>query len=170
MQTPKPTQISQSLTTVVTTYKPTQTSLPTINRVFESASPTHSTGKPTLSPTKRVGTLHSNDDTTLFYPDFKHDGTPFGCRDDGNAPKWITNDMMRSNRADCCSSYFSPELSERCNTDHPYYPNFENQSCVNDGNHPSWMAGDYLADSKWECCRNVFRDKKMLEKCTNAAQ
>ena len=192
---------AKPLSQMVQTPKPTQTSLPTINRVAESASPTHSTGKstyppqgipipvnellstpiptqiafqslsgkvqtkPTLSPTKRVGTVHSNEDITLFYPDFD-DGTPFGCRDDGNAPKWFTNDMMRSSRADCCSSYFSPELSSRCNTNHPYYPSFENQSCINDGNHPRWMAGDYLADNKWACCRNAFHDKKMLEQCS----
>jgi hypothetical protein len=124
--------------------------------------------KPTPIPTAKAITPQAAAFASLFYPDFKHDG----CRDDGNsnAPKWITNDMMRSSRAECCSSYFSPELSGRCNSNHPYYPNFENQSCINDGNHPSWMAGDYLADSKWACCHNAFRDKKMLDKCTNAAQ
>jgi hypothetical protein len=126
--------------------------------------------KPTQSPTKKATTSQAAAFASLFYPDFKNDGTPVGCRNDGNAPKWITNDMMRSSRADCCSSYFSPTLTDRCNTNHPYYPSFENQSCINDGNHPSWMAGDYLADSKWACCRNVFRGKKMLEKCTSTPQ
>ena len=126
--------------------------------------------KPTPSPTAKAITPQAAEFASLFYPDFKKDGTQVGCQHDGNAPKWITNDMMRSSRVDCCSFYFSPALSGRCNRTHPYYPNFENQSCINDGNHPSWMVGDYLADSKWACCRNVFREKKMLQKCTNTPQ
>jgi hypothetical protein len=123
--------------------------------------------KPTLGPTKRATTTHSKAENSLFYPRYDDDGTSVDCRNDGNAPKWMTSDMMRSSRRECCSSYVSSSWSDRCNAESPFYPNFDTKSCVNDGNHPSWMAGDYLADNRSKCCNKFFRDKKVLEKCTS---
>jgi len=135
----------------------------------EPAQPT----KPTPIPTERVDPVPANVGTTLFYPDFTSDGTSAGCRNDGNAPEWITSDMMKSSRGDCCATYFDPYFSnlfaDSCNKGYPYYPNYENHSCVNDGNHPNWMAGDYLSDTMWTCCSNAFRDKKLLDKCTSTS-
>jgi chitinase len=123
--------------------------------------------KPTLGPTKRATTTQSKDDNSLFYPRYDTDGTSVDCRNDGNAPKWMTSEMMRSSRSDCCTSYVSSSWSDRCNANYPFYPNFDTKSCVNDGNHPGWMAGDYLADNKSKCCNKFFRDKTVLEKCTS---
>lgn len=150
----------QTPSTPVSTPKPIpleQPILPTVNIPAQNS-------KATLSPTQSASS-QANAFVSTFYPHFTNDGTPAGCRNDGNAPKWITSDMMRSSRQECCSSYFSHSTSDQCNAEYPFYPNFNSRSCVNDGNHPNWMAGDYLVDNKWTCCRNFFRDKKMLEKC-----
>ena len=145
--TPKPSRLEQPFS-------------PTINDQAQIS-------KPSPIPTKG-GVSQENNLSSFFYPNFGNDGSPVGCMSDGNAPKWMTSDMMRSSREGCCSTYFSSPASDRCNANYPFYPNFDSKSCVNDGNHPSWMAGDYLTDSKWTCCRNFFRDKKVLEKCAEA--
>jgi len=106
----------------------------------------------------------------LFYPHYGDDGTSVECRNDDNKPEWISRDMMKTSKYECCSSYFSSDYdccsSDQCNDDHPYYPNFEDKSCINDGNHPDWQAGDYLADSLWLCCHNFFHGNEVLEQCT----
>ena len=149
---------------------PTQASPPTpsvkVETTLSVSVPAHYV-KPTLGPTKRATTTHSQDDNSLFYPRYNADGTSVDCRNDGNAPMWMTSNMMRSSRRECCSSYVSSSWSDRCNAESPFYPKFDTKSCVNDGNHPSWMAGDYLADNRSKCCNKFFRDKKVLEKCTS---
>jgi hypothetical protein len=136
--------------------------------------PTNNDPAQNLNPTPiPIIPLPAGGSALPFYPDFTSDGTRTGCRNDGNAPEWITSDMMKSSRGDCCATYFDPYFSnlfaDSCNKGYPYYPNYENHSCVNDGNHPNWMAGDYLSDTMWTCCSNAFRDKKLLDKCTSTS-
>ncbi len=151
-------------TASLATPKPSRLEQPSSPAVKEQSQNT----KPTPIPTKGAVASQANNFASLFYPDFRNDGTSVGCRNDSNAPKWMTSEMMRSSKEGCCSSYVSSSWSDRCNINYPFYPNFDTKSCANDGNHPSWMAGDYLTNSKWTCCRNFFRDKKVLEKCAEA--
>jgi len=108
----------------------------------------------------------------LFYPhyDYGDEGTSVECRIDGSAPEWITKNMMKSSKYECCTSYFPPSWTDQCNADNPYYPNFQDTSCVNDGNHPGWMVGDYLVDNMWLCCHNFFHDEELLQQCTGNRQ
>ncbi len=100
-----------------------------------------------------------------FYPDF---GVPGGCRNDGNAPEWITKDMIKSSKLECCESYF-PSSLEKCNSNHLFYPNFQVGSCVNDGKHPKWMGGDYLVETMELCCRSFFRNSESRQRCNSLA-
>ena len=90
----------------------------------------------------------------IFYPDF---GVSQSCRNDRDVPQWITENITRSSKIECCSSYFSSSL-EICNTDHLFYPNFHDKSCANDGKNPKWMGGAYLFETMESCCNKFFRD------------
>ena len=98
-----------------------------------------------------------------FYPHYA-DGTMAECRNDGNAPSFITLDMMTKSRYECCKAYF---FGDECNLDRPYYPSFEERTCLNDGNQPRWMAGDYLSKNLWECCHNSYHDEESLRHCSS---
>ena len=98
-----------------------------------------------------------------FYPDF---GVSEGCRNDGNAPEWITKDMMKSSKLECCESYF-PSSIEKCNSNNLFYPNFQDGSCVNDGKHPKWMGGAYLAGTMELCCRSFSRNSESQQRCNS---
>mmetsp|Transcript_20208 Transcript_20208/g.48568 ORF Transcript_20208/g.48568 Transcript_20208/m.48568 type:complete len:687 (+) Transcript_20208:1014-3074(+) len=103
----------------------------------------------------------------LFYPRYDDKGMTIDCRNDENGPGWITTDMMKSSKYECCRAYFFPSWSDDCISNHPFYPNFREQSCVNDGNQPDYMAGDYLADDMWKCCHNFYQhDEELLQQCT----
>jgi hypothetical protein len=88
-----------------------------------------------------------------FYPDF---GASESCRIDGNPPGWITKNMMKFSKFECCSYYFPLSL-EKCSASDPFYPNFQARSCSNDGKHPEWMGGAYLVETMAQCCNNFFR-------------
>jgi hypothetical protein len=98
-----------------------------------------------------------------FYPDF---GVSEGCRNDGNYPEWITKDMMKSSKLECCQSYFSSSV-ENCNSNHLFYPNFQVGSCVNDGKHPQWMGGAYLVETMLLCCSRFFRNSESQQRCNS---
>ena len=98
-----------------------------------------------------------------FYPDF---GSSEGCRNDGNAPEWIPDDMIKSSKLECCESYF-PSSFEKCNSNYLFYPNFQDGSCVNDGKHPKWMGGAYLVETMDLCCRSFSRNIESQQRCNS---
>lgn len=117
-------------------------------------------------------TFHTNDggdEETLgddrFYPHFESDG----CRNDSNAPNYISDNML-STVNECCETYFPYDWIEQCKTNsldhHPFYPNFRTQTCVNDGKQESYMVGDYLNENHWLCCHNFYSySEELLEGC-----
>jgi len=59
----------------------------------------------------------------MYYPDYGDDGSTIVCRDDGKVPEWVSQDMMKRSKFECCESYyFSKSWSSLCNLDSPYYP------------------------------------------------
>jgi len=158
--------------TLYPTLSPTRESKPIPNNIDAYDQDTSVTPQPTMDPATAattpnqvaVGEQISLPAPTdfLFYPNFG-DGTSLDCRTGGNEPDWVSLDMMKNTKFQCCES-IAPPWSDQCHN-HPYYPNFRDHSCVNDGNQPNWMAGDYLADEQWLCCHNFFRDSEMLGAC-----
>lgn len=113
-----------------------------------------------------------------FFPIF-NDGTTT-CDNSGPPPPWITRNMLKETKSECCQNYAFQWDYEKCLTesaDSPasyapidladvyYYPDFESIACLVDGNHPGWMAGDYLAKSLPRCCRNSFPDGRANQQC-----
>lgn len=122
-----------------------------------------------VEPIAQLSTSTNGDSKLLYYPFYGDGGA--SCLNNGIAPGWITKDMMKASKKECCSAFSYPSKSNDCSSDHPYYPNFNKNSCVNDGAQPDWMAGDYLAESKWQCCHNVFQQNKdLLKKCLGGVE
>ena len=118
---------------------------------------------PGTSPTLITVSSPNSDSSRSFYPDYS--ASSGECRNDGNAPNWISSDMMKTSKLECCESYFFPSSLEECKSDHPYYPNFRDKTCANDGNQPSWMSGSYLVQTMNLCCENFFRDDQSRLAC-----
>jgi len=168
--TPSPveTQVTAQPTEKPTTRKPSFQ--PTKKPSFQP------TKKPTNPPvhqeTDEIVSMgeesFASDADSLFYPYFESDTAE--CRiDDVNRPDFIKQNML-STESECCETYFFQDLVEQCKTSsytqHPFYPNFRDNSCVNDGKHPSWMVGDYLEKNQWLCCHNFFSyNEKLLDGC-----
>lgn len=174
--TPKPTT-SKPTTPKPTTPKPTTSKPTTSSPTTEMPSflPTDTPVKaPKEKPDKPPKDEPPIDDFSqtegLFYPHYGNGQSASAeCRNDGNAPSWITADMMMVDKSECCTTYFFPSWSETCISDddqHPYYPDFKDKSCRNDGGQPSWMVGDYLADRHVLCCDTHFgHDEDLLSGC-----
>ena len=127
-------------------------------------------GKPTLTD----GELSVSQSTTgnwdviqKFYPYY---GVSEDCRNDGNTPTWITKNMMKASKSECCTSYFFSSSLDHCNASHPWYPNFQEKSCVNDGKQPKWMSGSYLVKTIAVCCQNFFRDTESQQRCNSVGR
>ena len=106
--------------------------------------------------------IPNNDTSQKYYPNY---GASAECRNDGNAPEWITTNMMKSSKLECCESYFFPSSLEDCKANHPFYPNFQMKSCANDGKQPKWMSGSYLVETMTSCCQNFYRDSELQQRC-----
>jgi len=128
------------------------------NSVTAESPPTLITQDGNLSVSQSNGDFIQN-----FYPVF---GVSEGCRNDANAPEWITNDMIKFSKLECCESYF-PSSIEKCNANNLFYPNFHDGSCVNDGKHPQWMGGAYLVETMELCCRSFSRNSESQQRCNS---
>ena len=118
---------------------------------------------PGTSPTLITVSSSNSDSSRSFYPDYS--ASSGECRNDGNAPDWISSDMMKTSKLECCESYFFPSSLVECKSDHPFYPNFRDKTCANDGNQPLWMSGSYLVETMNLCCENFFRDDQSRLAC-----
>jgi chitinase len=121
------------------------------------------TNKPFYQPMDGVGDAR-------FYPFYGNDGTSVECRNTvvyPKVPNWISENMLKLSRYDCCSTYFFQEKLQQCEANkYPFYPDFESISCLSDGEHPAYMGGEYLQGNKWQCCDNFFsHDKALLATC-----
>lgn len=110
----------------------------------------------------------------MYYPYYgSDDGSSAECRNDDGAPSWITSDMMKGSKYECCTTYFFPTWAELCisgNEPHPYYPDYTMRTCLNDGEHPDWQTGDYLTDNHYTCCSTHFgHDSDLLDRCSGTA-
>jgi len=114
-----------------------------------------------------------------FFPVF-NDGTTT-CENVGTPPSWMTRNVFKQTKSECCQNYAFQWDYEKCLTglasdgpasyasidrrDDYYYPDFEAKACMVDGNHPDWMAGDYLSETLAQCCSNSFPDEEVHRQC-----
>ncbi|KAL3817553.1 hypothetical protein ACHAXA_010572, partial [Cyclostephanos tholiformis] len=175
ISSPTPPTISSSSPPSISSLNPPPILSPTLqgNAITPETTPTLvtqlETSQQTTRPTLEFDLNLTNGDLTgdwdvvmNIYPDFGSES----CRNDGNAPRWIPQNMMKSSKFECCSSYF-PSSVEICGANNPFYPNFQASSCTNDGKHPKWMGGDYLVETMAQCCNSFFRDSN-LKRCNSA--
>merc|ERR1711862_702888 len=169
--TPKPT--TSSPTTEMPTFLPTDTPVKAPKEKPEKPPKEESPKEkpPKEKPPKEEPPIDDSSQTEgLFYPHYGNDESASAeCRNDGNAPSWISADMMMVDKSECCTTYFFPSWSDTCISDddqRPYYPDFNDKSCRNDGGQPSWMVGDYLTDRHVLCCDTHFgHDEDLLSGC-----
>lgn len=173
--TPLPTQRPTNQPMVRFTPNPTPLPTPRPTRITPnppSPQPTNVTTKRDSSESNVNFSVRLSD---LFYPFYKNGNSVAECRssNDGNVPGYMTLDMLKSSREECCSSYFFPWSADECMVDNStgllFYPNFKAKACVADGNAPDYMIGKYFSTNKQKCCDMFFsKNENLLQNCNGS--
>jgi len=113
-----------------------------------------------------VGNLPGSCARSLFYPDWE--GSNDGCIDDGNEPRYITDNAMYhmfTKLKDCCEmhyqwNYFSCVGKKGVQNAELFYPDWDKkQICVDGGGQPTYMNNDpddWMHATLVECCSAYF--------------
>jgi len=114
-----------------------------------------------------VGNLPGICARSLFYPDW--DGKNEGCIDDGNEPKYMTDNaisFMFTKLEECCEAHYQWDLFKCVGKKGTlnaelFYPDWTgaNDSCRNGGGQPTYMnnnVGSWMFKTLAECCAAHF--------------